>query len=352
MVKDNLACILHKEYDIRMEQKPIPVPKEGEVLLEMGCVGICGSDVHYYEHGRIADYIVTKPMTIGHEASGTVVKLGPGVKHLKPGDRVAIEPGVPCRCCSFCKEGRYNLCYDVIFCATPPHDGNLSRFYTHAADFCYKLPDHLSLQEGALLEPLAVGVHACKRSGVGLGTSVLVLSAGPIGLVTILAAKAYGARVICVTRSLVRLNMAKECGADAIIQVKDYDKEGSALIPKIHAALGGAPEVTIDCTGLATCLTLGINVTRPGGKVMMVGMGPESISIPMVNACSKEIDILSCFRYANDYPTALEMVASGKCPVTKLITHNFKLEEAVDAFKTASKKSDDTIKIMIHCRSG
>ncbi|XP_026687519.1 sorbitol dehydrogenase-like, partial [Diaphorina citri] len=116
------------------------------------------------------------------------------------GDRVAIEPGVPCRCCAACKEGRYNLCPEMVFCATPPHHGNLSQFYKHAADFCYKLPDHLTLEEGALLEPLAVGVHACKRSGVGLGTSVLVLSAGPIGLVTILAAKAYGARVICVCK--------------------------------------------------------------------------------------------------------------------------------------------------------
>ncbi|KAL1453773.1 hypothetical protein WDU94_010086 [Cyamophila willieti] len=352
MVQDNLACVLHKEYDLRLEHKPMPEPQEGQVLLEMGCVGICGSDVHYYEHGRIADYIVTKPMIIGHEASGTVVKVGKGVKNLKPGDRVAIEPGVPCRCCSFCKEGRYNLCPDVIFCATPPHDGNLSRYYTHDADFCYKLPDHLTLEEGALLEPLAVGVHACKRSGVGLGTTVLVLSAGPIGLVTILAAKAYGARVICVSRSLTRLNVAKACGADIVIQVRNYQQEEVELIKKIHNALGRAPQVTIDCTGTENCLTLGMNVTRVGGKLMLVGMGPQTVSVPLVNACAKEIDILSCFRYVNDYPAALEMVASGKCPVTKLITHNFQLEEAVDAFKTASKKSDDTIKIMIHCRRG
>ncbi|KAI5696166.1 hypothetical protein M8J76_005915 [Diaphorina citri] len=352
MVKDNLSCVLHKEHDLRLEQKPIPEPGPGEVLIQMGCVGICGSDVHYYEHGRCADFIVKEPMIIGHEASGTIAKVGPNVKNLKPGDRVAIEPGVPCRCCAACKEGRYNLCPEMVFCATPPHHGNLSQFYKHAADFCYKLPDHLTLEEGALLEPLAVGVHACKRSGVGLGTSVLVLSAGPIGLVTILAAKAYGARVICVSRSLNRLNVAKECGADQIIQVNNYREEEEILIQKIHKALGDAPQVTIDCTGTENCLTLGINVTKMGGKLMLVGMGPQMVSVPLVNACAKEIDILSCFRYVNDYPDALEMVASGKCPVRKLITHNFKLEEAVEAFKTASKKADDTIKIMIHCRQG
>lgn len=352
MVKDNLAAVLHKEFDLRLEKKPVPEPGHGEVLIQMGCVGICGSDVHYYEHGRVGDFIVKSPMIIGHEASGTVAKVGPGVKDLKQGDRVAIEPGVPCRRCSFCKEGRYNLCPEVFFCATPPNDGNLSNYYTHAADFCYKLPDHLSLEEGALLEPLAVGVHACKRSGVGLGTTVLVLSAGPIGLVTILAAKAYGAKVVCVSRSRKRLDVAKDCGADQVIQVKNYHDEESVLIEKIPEALGDYPQVTIDCTGTENCLTLGINVTKMGGKLMLVGMGPQMVSVPLVNACTKEIDILSCFRYVNDYPAALEMVASGKCPVKKLITHNFKLEEAVKAFETASKKSDDTIKIMIHCRQG
>lgn len=351
MGEDNLAAVLHKEYDLRLEQKPIPEPGEGEVLIRMGCVGICGSDVHYYEHGRIADFVVKDPMIIGHEASGIIAKVGSKVTHLKPGDRVAIEPGVPCRCCSYCKEGRYNLCPDVFFCATPPHDGNLSRFYVHAADFCYKLPPHVSLEEGALLEPLAVGVHACRRSNVGLGTDVLVLSAGPIGLVTILAAKAFGAKVVCVSRSTKRLQVAKDCGADTIIQVKDYVKEEAELIKQIHA-LGAAPQVTIDCTGTENCLTLGINVTRVGGILMLVGMGPQTVSIPLVNACAKEIDILSCFRYVNDYPVALAMVASGKCDVKKLITHNFKLEQTVEAFKTASKKSDDTIKIMIDCRKG
>lgn len=150
----------------------------------MDCVGICGSDVHYLVHGRIGDFIVKDKMIIGHEASGVVKKLGKNVKNLSLNDRVAIEPGVSCRQCQFCKTGKYNLCPDMKFCATPPYDGNLRRFYAHAADFCFKLPDHVTMEEGALLEPLSVGVHANRRAQVGLGDKILILGAGPIGELT------------------------------------------------------------------------------------------------------------------------------------------------------------------------
>lgn len=188
----------------------------------MDKVGICGSDVHYWVNGRIGDFVVKAPMVLGHEAAGIVHQVGEGVTHLKPGNgfkhhshflfillylilslklgnRVAIEPGVPCRSCEPCKIGRYNLCPDIIFCATPPYDGNLARYYTHAADFCYKLPDHVSTEEGALLEPLSVGVHACRRAGVTIGQKVLICGAGPIGLVCLLTAKAMGASSVIIT---------------------------------------------------------------------------------------------------------------------------------------------------------
>lgn len=152
----------------------------------MDSVGICGSDVHYLTHGRIGHFILEKPMIIGHESAGVVAKVGKNVKNLVAGDRVAIEPGKPCLSCDLCKEGKYNLCDDMIFCATPPYDGNLTRYYKHAANFCFKLPDHVTMEEGALLEPLSVGVHACRRAGIGLGSKVLILGAGPIGLVTLI----------------------------------------------------------------------------------------------------------------------------------------------------------------------
>lgn len=352
MASDNLSAVLYKQNDLRLEQRPIPEPKDEEALLQMAFVGICGSDVHYYEHGRIADFIVKDPMVIGHEASGVVVKVGSKVKHLKKGDRVAVEPGVPCRRCQFCKDGKYNLCPDLTFCATPPDNGNLARYYVHAADFCHKLPDHVSLEEGALLEPLSVGVHACRRANVQLGTRVLVIGAGPIGLVSVLAAKAYGAYVVCTARSPKRLEVAKNCGADVILNVDPAKEDEASIIERIKGAIGDLPHVTIDCSGNEKCISIGINITRTGGTLMLVGMGAQMVTVPLVNACAREIDIKSVFRYCNDYPIALEMVASGRCNVKQLVTHNFKLEETVNAFEAARKKADNTIKVMINCRRG
>ncbi|XP_050744591.1 sorbitol dehydrogenase isoform X3 [Drosophila biarmipes] len=196
MAKDNLTAVLHGIEDMRLEQRPIPEIADDEVLLAMDSVGICGSDVHYLAHGRIGDFVLTKPMVIGHESAGVVTKLGKKVTTLKVGDRVAIEPGVPCRYCAHCKEGKYNLCPGMVFCATPPYDGNLTRYYKHPADFCFKLPDHVTMEEGALLEPLSVGVHACKRAEVTLGSKVLILGAGPIGLVTLMATRSGGIVVV------------------------------------------------------------------------------------------------------------------------------------------------------------
>ncbi|KAG8335549.1 hypothetical protein J6590_064830 [Homalodisca vitripennis] len=266
-----------------------------------------------------------------------------------PGDRVAVEPGVPCRLCRYCKEGRYNLCYDMVFCATPPVDGNLSRYYTHAADFCFKLPDHVSLEEAALLEPLSVGVHACKRAGVTLGSTVLITGAGPIGLVTLLTAKAMGASH-CIVTDLVeyRLGVAKELGADFTLQVKaDADeKETTKSIVKL---LGGPPQITVDCTGVQASLRLAMEATANGGVIVIVGMGSSEVKVPLTPLAAREVDIRGVFRYCNDYPLALAMVASGKVNVKRLITHNFNIEQTVEAFETAKSGTGNPIKVMIHC---
>nr|QBH74076.1 alcohol dehydrogenase [Thermobia domestica] len=345
---DNLSAILYKKNDLRLEQRPIPEPKDDEVLLKMHSVGICGSDVHYLVNGAIGDFVVRSPMVLGHEASGIVAKVGKNVTNLKEGDRVAIEPGVPCRYCKFCKDGKYNLCPDVIFCATPPIDGNLCRYYTHAADFCYKLPDHVSLEEGALLEPLSVGVHACRRAGITLGSVVLVTGAGPIGLVSLLAAKAMGASRVIITDIVAhRLEVAKEIGADdTLLMGKVSTEEAAQQIEKI---LGRQPDKTIECSGAEPCIQLAIQATESGGVIVLVGLGPPKVNVPLVNAACREIDIRGVFRYANDYPLALSMVASGKLNVKKLITHNFKLEETAQAYETARTGAGGAIKVMINC---
>ncbi|XP_054286199.1 sorbitol dehydrogenase-like [Macrosteles quadrilineatus] len=349
MASDNLTAVLYDVNDIRLEQRPVPEPADDEVLLEMSCVGICGSDIHYWVHGRCADFILKAPMVMGHEASGTVAKIGKKVKHLKPGDRVAVEPGVPCRYCAHCKQGRYNLCADIIFCATPPCHGNLARYYTHAADFCFKIPDQVTLEEAALLEPLSVGVHACRRAGVTLGSNVLITGAGPIGLVTLLTAKSFGAGKVVITDVIDhRLGVAKQLGADYTVRIdpKASEKQTAAEIIDL---LGDRPDITIDCTGFEGTIRLAIEATASGGVVTIVGMGSNEVTVPLCAAAAREIDIRGVFRYANDYPTALAMVTSGKVDVKKIITHHFTIEDTVKAFETAKSGVGNPIKIMIHC---
>ncbi|KAF1593185.1 UNVERIFIED_CONTAM: Sorbitol dehydrogenase, partial [Eudyptes pachyrhynchus] len=349
---ENLSLVVHGPGDIRLENYPIPELGPNDVLLKMHSVGICGSDVHYWEHGRIGDFVVKKPMVLGHEAAGTVTKVGELVKHLKPdtsqhpGDRVAIEPGVPREVDEYCKIGRYNLTPTIFFCATPPDDGNLCRFYKHNADFCYKLPDSVTFEEGALIEPLSVGIYACRRGSVSLGNKVLVCGAGPVGMVTLLVAKAMGAAQVVVTDlSASRLTKAKEVGADFTIQVgKETPQE---IASKVESLLGSKPEVTIECTGAESSVQTGIYATHSGGTLVIVGMGAEMVNLPLVHAAIREVDIKGVFRYCNTWPMAISMLASKTLNVKPLVTHRFPLEKAVEAFETAKKGVG--LKVMIKC---
>ncbi|XP_037729828.1 sorbitol dehydrogenase [Drosophila subpulchrella] len=348
MAKDNLTAVLHGIEDMRLEQRPIPEIADDEVLLAMDSVGICGSDVHYLAHGRIGDFVLTKPMIIGHESAGVVTKLGKKVTTLKVGDRVAIEPGVPCRYCAHCKEGKYNLCPGMVFCATPPYDGNLTRFYKHPADFCFKLPDHVSMEEGALLEPLSVGVHACKRAEVTLGSKVLILGAGPIGLVTLMAAQAMGASEILITDLLQqRLDVAKELGATHTLLLK-RDQTAEETAELVRQKMGGQPDKSVDCCGAESSARLAIFATRSGGIVVVVGMGAAEVKLPLINALAREVDIRGVFRYCNDYAAALALVASGRVNVKRLVTHHFDIKETAKAFETSRKGLGGAIKVMIH----
>jgi len=347
--EDNLSAVLREKGDLRLEQRPIPKPGRNEVLVRIHSVGICGSDVHYWVNGCIGDFIVRAPMVLGHETSGVVVEVGPDVKNLKKGDRVAMEVGVPCRICDFCKNGTYNLCPDMAFCATPPYDGTLARYFAHPADFCYKLPDHVSFEEGALLEPLSVAVQACRRANITMGDNVLICGAGPIGLVNLLTARASGAAKICITDvDEHRLKVAKSLGADYTFQVSK--KDARSLAEEIATLFGGKrPDKTIECSGAEPSIQLAIYATRSGGTIVLVGLGPAEIRLPIVNAAVREVDIRGVFRYANCYPVALAMVASGRIDVKPLITHRFKLEDTLKAFETAKTGADNAIKVVIKC---
>jgi L-iditol 2-dehydrogenase len=342
---ENIALVLHKIDDLRLEPFPINEPKDGEVLIEMQSVGICGSDVHYWKRGCIGDFVVRAPMVVGHESSGKVIKVGPNVKNLQEGDRVTIEPGVPCRRCDHCKTGRYNLCADVIFLATPPVHGSLARYHTHAADFCFKLPDHVTYEEGAFCEPLSVGVHACRRAGVTIGSNVLITGAGPIGLVSMLAAKAMGAdSIIMIDISQSRLDFAKKLGANHVL-LADSDSQKTA--EQVIATLGSMPNISIECSGAESSIQTTFYATVSGGVVVLVGLGRPLASLPIVNAAVREIDIRGVFRYANCYPAALSLIATGRIDVKPMITHRYNINESVQAFEMA--ESGQAIKVMIQC---
>lgn len=346
MEDDNLTAVLHSARDLRLEQRPIPEPGPGEVLVRVLAVGICGSDLHYWWSGRTARFIVESPLVLGHETAAQVVRCGPQVTTLKPGDRVALEPGVPCRRCPLCRRGKYNVCEAMRFHATPPVDGSLTRYCVHPQDFCYKLPPHLSAEEGALLEPLAVAVHSCSRAEVGLGAKLLVTGAGPIGQVSVLAAKAMGASHICVTDiNEGRLAFARSLGANSTVCVSGLSPTEAAAAVEAAMGDGGAPTAVLECSGADSSLQTAILAGDKGCIIATVGRGSQEPSLPVPFLVAKEMEVRGIFRYANCYQRALDMLASGSVNARQLVSHRYDLEQVEEAFHAA--RSGVPIKVMI-----
>lgn len=330
-----------------MYYKEIPFPKAGDqdVVVQIECCGICGSDVHYYEYGRIGDYVVNGEFTLGHEVAGTVVETGSAVTELKAGDRVALEPGVGCGHCEMCKNGKYNLCPDVVFFATPPVQGALQNYVAHPADMCFKLPDKVSAKAGALVEPLCVGMHACKQGGVTLGQSVVILGAGCIGLVTLLSAKALGAsKVIVVDLFEKRLEFAKKLGANHVIDASQEDVDA-----KICELLGGkGADVVIEAAGSGKTIYETPFFAKPGGTVVLTGIAVESdLQYNFSQVMSKELTIKSVFRYRNLYPTAIAAIADGTIDVEQIVTHEFQFDDVKNAFDTVIRDAKNVVKGII-----
>ncbi|PYH91272.1 putative D-xylulose reductase A [Aspergillus ellipticus CBS 707.79] len=344
----NLSFILEGIRQVKFEDRPVPeIIDPHDVLVNVRFTGICGSDVHYWEHGSIGQFVVKEPMVLGHESSGVVCKIGSAVTSLKVGDRVAMEPGVPCRRCEPCKMGKYNLCEKMAFAATPPYDGTLAKYYVLPEDFCYKLPESITLQEAALMEPLGVAVHIVKQAVVNPGQSVVVFGAGPVGLLCCTVAKAYGAsKIIAVDIQKGRLEFAKKYAATAIFEPAKATPSANARQIIEENDLGSGADVVIDASGAEPSVHTGIHVLRTGGTYVQGGMGRSEITFPIMAACTKELNIKGSFRYGSgDYKLAVSLVSSGKVNVKELITGIVNFEDAERAFEEV--KSGKGIKTLI-----
>ncbi|MFC6836637.1 NAD(P)-dependent alcohol dehydrogenase [Halomarina ordinaria] len=335
------VAVLTEPGEFEYRERDRPVPDADEVLVRVGEVGICGSDVHYYEHGRIGDYVVESPLVLGHEAAGEVVETGRGVTGLASGDRVAMEPGVPCRRCAYCSRGEYNLCPDVTFMATPPDDGAFAEYVAWPADYCYRLPESVSTREGSLCEPLSVGIHVCRRGAVGLGDSVLVTGAGPIGLLVADVARAAGATDVLVADPVDRKrDLASARGADVTVDPADLTEAVAA-----HTD-GLGVDVVVEASGAPSAIEGTLDCVRRGGRVVLVGLASESTaSLDTLALVDDEIDVRGSFRYRDTYPAAVSLLADGSVDVAGLVDFEASLADLGSAFERA--RDPETVKGLV-----
>lgn len=368
------ASVLHGAKDLRLEDRALEAPAAGEVQVAVRATGLCGSDLHYYGHYRNGDILVREPLSLGHESAGEVVAVGPDVTTLSAGDLVALEVGQPCGTCARCAEGRYNICPDMRFRSSAksfPHaQGTLQDRINHPAAWCHKLPPTMPLGVAALLEPLSVAIQAARRANLmpdHKTEKVLVLGAGAVGLLVAGMCKVAGVpNVVIADVDANRVRFAVDHKfADTSFLVPMGPRpattdEALATAQQTAAAVGaleskgdkvGQVDVVFECTGVPSCVQAAIYATRPGGKVMLIGMGTPVQTLPISAAALREVDICGVFRYANTYAEGIDILSrtDKEGPdFASLITHEFKGLAAVeDAFAMASRKEDDAGKLVI-----
>lgn len=308
-------------------------------------MGICGSDLHYYETGSIGDYVVKPPFVLGHEPGGTVVEVGKNVTHLKVGDRVALEPGKTCGHCEFCKQGKYNLCPEVVFFATPPVDGVFQEYVAHEADLCFKLPENVSTLEGALIEPLAVGFHAAIQGDAHLGQKAVVMGAGCIGLVSMMALKARGVSEVYVVDIMEkRLEKAMELGASGVINGARED-----VLERVKELTDNkGMDLVIETAGTEITTRQAIHMAKKGSVIVLVGYSKSGeMKLPMSLVLDKELTFKTVFRYRHIYPMEIDAVASGMVNLKGIVTNIFTLDEAQKAMGYSVNNKADIVKAVI-----
>jgi L-iditol 2-dehydrogenase len=306
---------------------PKPVPADGQVLVQIKAVGICGSDVHYWEIGRIGSFVVEQPLVLGHECAGVVAEVGGGVTDLAVGDRVVIEPGAPCYKCEYCLTGRYNLCKDMYFFATPPDDGCLMEYVPFDAGFVYKIPEEVQdYGVATMVEPLAVGVYAASRVAPKPGDRAIVFGAGIIGIACMLAAKAAGCSEVWIA----------DVRDDRLAQARKFEPF-KTVNTKEEKLPDDYFDVGFDATGAEACYAAAVYAIKPGGRFQLVGMGPDMQSLPVVEYVCREIDLLTTFRYCNSHAQAMRLVSEHRDKLKDFITHRvpFSLEGIEKGMETA-----------------
>ena len=321
-----------------------------DVRIAIHTVGICGSDVHYYQHGAIGPFVVREPMILGHEASGTVTEIGRAVADLQVGDRVCMEPGIPDPDSKATRLGMYNLDPGVRFWATPPVHGCLRPSVVHPADFTFRLPDNVGFDEGAMVEPLAVGMHAATKARLRPGDTAVVLGAGPIGTLTAMAAVAGGcSRVYITDIQDAKLGIVGQAGQGCIIPVNVSRQNLVEIINRETAGWG--VNVVFDAVGLKQTIGQALEVVSPGGCLVMIGMPGQPLPLDVVAAQVKEVRIETIFRYAYVYPRAIALMGSRRIDVRPLITDTFPFEKSVEAFDYACNMRPESVKAQIRLQA-
>lgn len=319
------ASVLTGERALSVQEVPTPSYADDEVLVEVAAVGVCGSDTHYYRHGRIGDFVVREPLILGHELSGRIVAVGADVPESRIGERVAIEPQKPCRRCRECRAGRYNLCPHMEFYATPPVDGAFARYCVIRTEYAHRIPDTMSDEAAALLEPLSVAIHTMRKAGVTPGSSILIAGAGPIGIICAQTARAFGAAEIIVSDLVAeRRERALRYGATRVLDPRETD----------IATAGLDVGAFVDASGAPSAVASGIRAVGPAGTAVLVGLGSSEMVLPVEHIQNYEITVTGIFRYTDTWPAAIHLVSSGQVDLDSLVTGRFGLDSAAEALES------------------
>jgi D-xylulose reductase len=339
------ALVLERAGELALREVDLPVaPGPDDVLIDVDTVGICGSDVHYYTHGRIGPFVVNEPMVLGHEAAGIVAKVGARVSHLKPGDRVCMEPGIPDPTSRASKLGVYNVDPSVRFWATPPIHGCLAPQVVHPASFTYRMPDAVSFGEGAMVEPFAIGLQAATRARIKPGDIAFVIGAGPIGIMCALAMLSGGCSTVIISDPLdEKLKIAATY--NNIVTVNAHTGNPRETVDTVTGAWG--VDVLVEASGSPQAFDGLFDLVRPAGAVVFVGMPIDPVPIDIVAAQAREVRIETVFRYANVYDRALNLIASGSVDLKPLISEVFAFDQSIVAFERAAEGRPGDVKLQI-----